>query len=47
MMSSADGGEAALGGAGEEEEEEERGKVDLLPPLLEDEVRNPHSCVNA
>lgn len=33
------GGVAALGGE-EDAEEEERGKVEALPPLLEDEVRN-------
>lgn len=36
------GGLAALGGE-ENTEEEKRGKVEALPPLFEDEVRNVQS----
>lgn len=34
------GGDVAALGGEEDAEEEKKGKVDALPPLLEDEVRN-------
>lgn len=36
------GGDGAALGGEDDPEEEKRGKVEALPPLLEDEVRNLH-----